>query len=196
MSEPIEQKAVIISVTPLGSYQFKDKTNYKFGIIYTGSPDLWEYHTSKQTQTDFVAGQEAKFTTETKQNGTYTNRRIKPVKAENSGGGFNKFSKFGGGGGNQKTPEQLRLITLQGIFGAVCTLGQGKATVDQAWEKTKEVYDKMMTLAYVPHPVEIPKVEAPATPQVAAAPIQPNPINPTPQVAHVPDNPNNGPVPF
>lgn len=148
-----EQKAVIISVTPLGSYNFQDKTNYKFGIIYNGSPDMWEYHTSKSSQTEFVVGQEATFTTEVKQNGQYTNRKIKPVKPQqqSSGPGFKK--PFGGGG---KTPEQEKLITLQSIFSSLCNLNAQSQTRDVT-QLTKDMYlvfDAMMKTAYTQHPSE------------------------------------------
>lgn len=47
----------------------------------------WEYHSKSPTCTKFVAGQDATFTTEVKQNGQYTNYKISPVAAVPSFGG-------------------------------------------------------------------------------------------------------------
>lgn len=47
----------------------------------------WEYHSTSPTCTKFVAGQDATFTTEVKQNGQYTNYKISPVAAVPSFGG-------------------------------------------------------------------------------------------------------------
>lgn len=175
-----EQKAIILSVAPLGTYPTRDgATMHKFGITYQGSQTQYEYHTSKVPQTDFVQGQEATFITEVKVNGNYTNYRIKPVKTQVSSGGGGGFKK-GFSGGNAKTPEQNRLASIQSIFASVCNLGQGKATVDQAWTKTEEIYDKAMKLAYKPHPVEGTQDVAQPVQQHPQQPVTPNPINPTP----------------
>jgi len=168
----IEQKtAVINSVTNLGTYPLSGgDIMTKYGITFQGSPTTWEYHTSKPN-TQFVQGQEATFTIETKVNGQYTNYRIKPVKGANPSTGGGGFKKSGFGGGSAKSPEQNRLITLQGIFGAICTKAQGneKVTVDHCWTATEKIYNLMMIKAYTPHPVE-----------GGEGAVAPNPINPTP----------------
>lgn len=105
-----------------GSFAAKDGSGnwYKHGIIYEGSSQVWELLNRTPNCTEFKEGEEATFTTETKQNGQYVNNKIRPVKTASSAGGFKPgFKSSGGGGFKAKDPKTERLIVIQSVFAYV-----------------------------------------------------------------------------
>lgn len=72
----------------------------------------WEYHSKSPTCTKFVAGQEATFTTEVKQNGQYTNYKISPVAP------MPQFSGGGGGGFKREVKDEGRISALSAASSA------------------------------------------------------------------------------
>jgi hypothetical protein len=159
-------------------------TFHKHGIIYEGSSQVWELLNMSPTCTEFKVGEVATFTTETKQNGQFTNNKIRPVKTAPAGGGFKPgFKPSGGGGFKPKDPKTERLIVIQSVFAALCNKTQGSTiTTDQVWAATKKIYDEMMSLAAIPHNSEaiVPAPVAPVV-EVAPAPV-PSPVVPKPVV--------------
>ena len=117
----------------------KNPTVYVHGITVQGDATEWEYHSFKQQCEVFIAGQEATFTTEKKQNGQYTNFKIVPVRVEKKsfGGGFNGASKF-----NPEFEEkrQRMIIAQSSISSAVAFYGE---TSGKSEEKVLEFAGKI-----------------------------------------------------
>lgn len=168
-----------------GSFPAKDGSGtwYKHGVIYEGSSQVWELLNRTANCTEFKVGEEATFTTETKQNGNYTNYKIRPSKTASASGGFKSgFKSSGGGGFKPKDPKTERLIVIQSVFAALCNKTQGSTvTTDQVWAATKKIYDEMMSLASTPHKSEAitpaPVVAPAPVAEPAPAPVAPKPVS-------------------
>jgi hypothetical protein len=72
----------------------KNPTVFIHGITLEGDPQEFEYHSFSQECKNFVAGQDATFTTEVKENGKFTNYKISPVR-EQKPFGAKAFTKNG-----------------------------------------------------------------------------------------------------
>lgn len=63
-------------------YEGKNGTVYIHMITVEGDPEEWEYHSLKPECNKFTPKTTADFTTEIKQNGNYTNRKIVPLNTQ------------------------------------------------------------------------------------------------------------------
>lgn len=70
------------------TYNGQNGKIYKHIVVFEDGTK-GEHHSTKETSQEFIVGNEITFDCEIKQNGNYTNYKIKPVKDQ----------KFGGGGG-------------------------------------------------------------------------------------------------
>jgi len=108
-----EQTAKVVKVREnIKSYPNKmDKTGknpnvYVHGITLENDPQEWEYHSVAPTCIKFQPQQEATFTTEVKQNGSFTNHKISPAASEKPA-----FVKSFNAGGAKYEPKNQEVIT-------------------------------------------------------------------------------------
>lgn len=116
----------------------KNPTVYVHGVTVEGDATEWEYHSFKQTCEAFIAGQEATFTTEVKQNGQYTNHKIVPVRVE---------KKSFGGGGFKSEPKNQEVITALSCASTATNFysERGQATEEQVLKFADRLYEWTMS---------------------------------------------------
>ena len=72
------------------NYQSQNGQVFIHLIQYEGDDKTWEYHSKSNVCEKFKVGQVSDFDTDVKQNGTYTNYKIKPAQQNNFPKGQNK----------------------------------------------------------------------------------------------------------
>lgn len=105
-------------------------TNFVHGITLEGDAQEWEYHSVSDKCVKFIPGVEATFTTEVKQNGSYTNYKISPINPDGA-------KKFVGGGGFKQEPKDQGAITALSIYSSTMVGFQGSVDVKD-WSKVLE----------------------------------------------------------
>ena len=87
-------KAIVKSATLKKEGEGKFGKWYLFEVLFEGDDKKYQYMGKSADQNKFVAGQEAEFTVEEKENNGYKNYVIKPVQQGGFGGGMNNGARL------------------------------------------------------------------------------------------------------
>lgn len=120
-----------------GNWNYQGTTYYKHLINFEGSDHVWTYDSKSDKCEKFKVGQVQTFDTDIKQNGQYTNYKIKPAKEQNG-----QYTK--------KETKDQGIITWLSCFSSVCHLfaekqGSNSVRFEDALSATDKAFERAMS---------------------------------------------------